>query len=92
MPVAEAQVNPTTFGNAINPIINNIVYPAVELMFAVAALVFVYGIVEMIVHGDDADARTKGRYSMVGGVVGMAIMISAWGIIYLVAQTVGGFK
>jgi uncharacterized membrane protein len=92
VPLAEAQVNATTFGNAINPIITNIVYPAIELMFAVAILVFAYGIVEMIIHGEDAEARSQGRRSMLGGLIGIFIMVSAWGIVYMISQTVSSVK
>jgi alcohol dehydrogenase class IV len=89
VPHAHAASTADAFGRAIEPIVVNIVNPIVMLMFAVAVVVFVYGIVEMVSHGGDPDARTKGRNHMLGGVVGMFIMLSAWGIIHLVANTVG---
>lgn len=79
----------TTFASVINPIISNVVNPVVELMFAVALIVFVWGVVEMLMKGGDADARTKGRNHMLGGVIGMLIMMSAWGIVNLIANTIG---
>jgi lysylphosphatidylglycerol synthetase-like protein (DUF2156 family) len=86
---AQAASTADAFGRAIEPIVVNIVNPIVMLMFAIAVVVFVYGIVEMVSHGADADAHTKGRNHMLGGVIGMFIMLSAWGIINLVANTVG---
>ena len=82
----------SAFGKVVDPIIANIVNPIVELMFAIGLIVFVFGVIEMIINGDDAAARTKGRNHMLGGVIGMFIMMSAWGIIYLVASTVGTFR
>lgn len=76
-------------GRALEPILVNIVNPIVMLMFAVGVVVFVFGIIEMLMSGGDADARSKGKLHMVGGVIGMFIMLSAWGIINLVANTVG---
>ncbi|MEK7646595.1 MAG: hypothetical protein AAB381_02790 [Patescibacteria group bacterium] len=89
VPTAQAASTADAFGRAIEPILVNIVNPIVMLMFAVAVVVFVYGIVEMLSQGADAEAHTKGRMHMIGGVVGMFIMLSAWGIINLVANTVG---
>lgn len=82
--------DPSAFGKVIDPIINNIVTPIVGLMFAVGVVVFAFGVMEMIWHGDDADARTKGRNHMLSGVIGMVVMMSAWGLIYLVSNTVKG--
>lgn len=76
------------FGNALNPIIQHIVEPLLLLVFAIAIFVFVFGIFEMVWKGTDADAREKGRWHMLGGLIGMVIMLSAWGIINLVANTV----
>lgn len=86
-----AAVDGDAFGKVLNPIISNIVNPVIELMFAVAVVVFTYGVFQMIWNKTDADAHTKGRNSMWGGVIGMFIMLSAWGIIYLIANTVKGF-
>ena len=79
----------TSFASVISPIIANIVNPIVELMFAVALIVFVWGVVEMMLKGGDAEARSKGRNHMLGGVIGMVIMMSAWGIVNLISNTVG---
>ncbi|OHA24113.1 MAG: hypothetical protein A3B11_01280 [Candidatus Taylorbacteria bacterium RIFCSPLOWO2_01_FULL_44_26] len=59
-------------------------------MFAVGVVVFAYGIFEMIWKGGDPAAREQGRNHMLGGIIGMFIMISAWGIIYLVSNTLKG--
>jgi hypothetical protein len=77
------------FGRAIEPILTHIVNPIVMLLFALAVVVFVYGIIEMLARGDDADARATGKRHMLGGVLGMFIMVSAWGIINVIANTVG---
>jgi hypothetical protein len=79
------------FGKVINPIISNIINPIVTLLFAVGLIVFAYGVFEMVWKGGDADARTKGRNHMLGGIIGMVIMLSAWGLIYLVSNTVKSF-
>lgn len=87
---AHAEVNAVTFGKVIDPIIINVVNPIIQILFAIGIFVFALGVVEMIVKGDDATARDKGKLHMLYGSIGMFIMVSAWGIIYLVANTIKG--
>ena len=77
VPIAEAKVDGAAFGRVLDPIIANIVNPILMLMFAVAIIVFIYGVVEMIAKGGDPSVREKGRWHMLGGVIGMVIMMSA---------------
>ncbi|MFA6295335.1 MAG: hypothetical protein WC666_02845 [Candidatus Paceibacterota bacterium] len=90
IPYANAAVDATAFGKIVDPIIKNLVYPVIELMFAVALVLFVYGIIQMIIHGTDPTSRKKGQDMILYGSIGMFIMVSAWGIIYLVSNTVIG--
>ena len=87
---AASTIDATTFGNAINPIIKNVVDPAVEFMFALAIVVFAYGVLQIVWGGEDA--RKQAKASMLYGVIGMFVMVVAWGIIYLVSNTLGQFK
>jgi len=86
IPTVFAKVDADAFGNVLNPIISNIVQPIVGLMFAVAIVVFTYGVFQTVWGGEEA--RKAGKLSMIGGIIGMFIMMSAWGIIYIVANTV----
>ncbi|MDE2172898.1 MAG: hypothetical protein KGJ33_03065 [Patescibacteria group bacterium] len=86
-------VSASSFGQAISPVIANIVNPLIELAFGVALVVFIFGVVKLIASGDVSDeARSRARWTVIGGVIGMFIMLSAWGIIHLVANTVTSFK
>jgi uncharacterized membrane protein len=89
VPIAYARVDMGVFAKAIDPIVSNIINPVIGLLFVIGVVVFAYGIFEMIWKGGDPDARTVGRNHMIGGVIGMFIMLSAWGIINLIANTIG---
>jgi len=80
------------FGKVIDPIITNVVYPLVALVFAIAILVFAYGVLQIVMNGTDADAHKRGKMAIASGLIGMFIMMSAWGIIYLVSHTVTQIK
>ena len=88
IPQAHAAVDSAMVDNIVQPIFKHVIQPVLTLLIVIAIFVFVYGVVEMIAKGGDADAREKGRNHIMYGVFGAVIMISAWGIIYLVANTV----
>ena len=86
--VAEAAVDAAKFNNVVNPILTNIVNPLIYLAFAVATIVFFIGVAQLIWGG--VESRKTGKMSILGGIIGMFIMLSAWGIINLVSNTVQG--
>jgi len=90
IPYAKAATDMTAFGNVVNPIITNIVYPVIGLLFGLTVLIFVYGVLQFVLHGGDENAREKGKMMMTYGSIGVFIMVSAWGIIYLISNTVKG--
>jgi Type IV secretion system pilin len=83
-----APTDMTAFAKIVDPLITHIVNPIVLLMFAVAIIVFVWGVIEMIIYGDDSGARDTGRNHMLAGITGIAIMLSAWGIVYFISNTI----
>lgn len=66
-----------------------ILNPLIVLMFAVALLVFFWGLVEFIAKAGSDDGRDRGKRNMVWGIIGMFIMVSVYGIINLVINTIG---
>lgn len=86
--IAQAAVDMTAFGSLLNPIINQIVYPAVLVLFGIAVIVFVYGVLQLVIHGKDPEARKKGQATILYGTIGLFIMVSAWGFIYLISNTI----
>lgn len=89
-PVANAAVDTAAFAHVVDPIIVHVVYPLLELLFGVAILVFVWGVLQLVLRGDDGDAREKGKSTIIYGTLGIVIMVGAWGIIYLVSNTIKG--
>mgnify|MGYP000602934895 CR=1 FL=1 len=85
---AKAAVDMTAFGNVVNPIIDNIVYPIIQLLFGLAVLFFVYGVLQFVFRAEDSEARKTGKDTILWGSIGMFIMVSAWGIIYFISNTV----
>ena len=74
------------FLNKLNEYILN---PLILLMFAVALLVFFWGLLRLIWYSDSDEERDTGRRVIVWGIIGMLIMISVYGIINLLLSTFG---
>ncbi len=70
-------------------IADNIISPIVAVLFGLAFLVFIWGIFGMILSAEDSDKRKNAQNSVLWGIVGMIIMISVYGIIRLIANTIG---
>ncbi len=92
VPTANAAGTVDVLGNPIMvKVIDNIINPIILLMFAIATVVFIYGVLQMVIKGNDPEARSTGQKSILYGLIGMFIMVSAWGIVYFIARTVNGF-
>ena len=66
-----------------------IINPLIYFMIGLATVYFLWGVVEYLIHGDEADARATGTQHMIWGVVGLAIMIGVFGIIGIIERTIG---
>ena len=82
--VAHADV--TSLVKKVNSVIIN---PIIVLMFGAALAYFVWGVAEFIAHASSDEGRSTGREHMIWGVVGMFIMISVFGIMQLIMNTLG---
>ncbi len=72
------------FGN-FTLFINNILVP---LAFALAFLVFVWGVIQyFLLGGGDEEKQTKGKSLMLYGIIGFVVMVSIWGIVNLISNS-----
>ena len=67
-------------------IINQSVIP---LLFALAMVVFIWGVIQYVVNGSNEAERKKGREFMIWGLVAIAVMSSIWGIVKILTGTFG---
>ncbi len=69
-------------------------YVAVPLLFAIAFIVFLYGVAQAYIFSrGDQEGVSKGHKHILWGVIGFAVMISIWGLVNVVANTfnLGGY-
>lgn len=88
--IAHAASSADSVVNSIVPkIVDNIVLPLVQFIFALAVLLFVWGLIGFFTNGEDMTKRAEGQQHILWGTIGIAIMVSVYGIIRLVANSVG---
>lgn len=66
-----------------------ILFPIITLLIAVALLVFVYGSFQYVANAANPAARAEGQKHIMWGIVGMFIMLSAYAILSIAANTFG---
>lgn len=71
----------TSLGNIINRLI--------PLIIGAAVLVFLWGVLNYVISGDDADKRADARWFMVWGIVALFVMVSVWGLVRILQNTLG---
>ena len=74
----------------INKFTAGLINPLITLLFAVATLIFVWGIISYVVGSQGEPAKLqKGKQVMIWGIVGMFVMASAFGIVRLLCDFFG---
>lgn len=69
--------------------VNNLIFnPIIKIIFLFALIVFIWGVFQYIKNSDSDSERETGRKHMLWGIVGMFIMISVFGIMSLIMNTV----
>ena|ERR1035437_7770071 len=84
IPRAEASV--VTLMKGVNKVIIN---PLIILLFTLAVVYFVYGLVRYLLSPDNEEIRKSSKSHMLWGIIGMFIMVSVIGIMSLIINTLG---
>lgn len=84
---AQAQItNITGVGNFIINTINNVIVP---VLFAIAFIVFIWGVFKTFVLGAGSDeSKEQGKSLMLWGLIGFFVMVSVWGLVNILTGSV----
>lgn len=77
-----------TFSKLFANVKADILTPLIYLLFALAIVYFVWGVMVFIQNADNAEKRKEGYDHMIWGIVGIFIMVSAIGIINIITATI----
>jgi hypothetical protein len=64
-----------------------ILNPLIGLLFALALVMFLWGLAQFIISSDSEEGRSTGKRHMIWGIVGMFIMVGAYAIVNILSNT-----
>ena len=77
-----------TFAESVGAAIDFLNYYVVPLIFAIAFLSFLWGIMRsFIYYGENPSTKESGRTFLLWGLLGMVIIFSVWGLVNMVLAT-----
>lgn len=68
--------------------IQGIVNSLVPLILCIAVILFLWGLVKFVTSAGDEDKRTEGRNQMIWGIIVLFVMVSVWGLVNILVNTV----
>ncbi len=81
---------PTDFKSLV-AIFTNLIGTLVVLVFALTFIAFLWGVVKgWIINGGSAEGVESGKNVVVVGVIVFAILVSVWGILYMLKSSIFG--
>ncbi|HEY4479656.1 MAG TPA: hypothetical protein VI981_04875 [Candidatus Paceibacterota bacterium] len=92
--VAFAQPTPPGTGNLSNlevlvESVRRIVNMLIPLAFAIALLVFFWGLAKFILASGNEEAKDTGKRIMIWGIIALFVMASVWGIVAFIGNALG---
>lgn len=83
--IAEAATQLQSGANSlVQKLVVNILDPITGLLGSLAIAYFLFGVLQYIMNSDNEDGIARAKKYMMWGLIGLFIMVSAWGIINLI--------
>lgn len=60
----------------------------IPILITIGVLYFVWGVVTYMI-GADEEQKTKGRDKIMYGLIGLAVIVAMWGLVYILTDTFG---
>ena len=77
----------TDFKSLVSGITTGILAPLIPLIIGLAVIVFLWGVLRFIVAAGDVKKREEGRNFIIWGLIGITIMLSIWGLVKILTDT-----
>lgn len=86
--LAFAQSSPVTNVNQVTNLVLGIFNIIIYVLVALAVVFIVYNIVMYMIKGNDSAAKTEALKGTGWGLVGLAIIVSIWGLVGIITRSV----
>ncbi len=68
--------------------ISELLSAVIPVLIALGIFYFVWGVVSYVI-ADDEEAKSSGRNRIIWGIIGLAVIISVWGLVRILTNTFG---
>lgn len=74
--------------DAINilSVIQSILNILIPILITLGVVYFIWGVIQYVTAADE-EKKTKARSTMISGIIGLFVIISIWGLVYLIQNT-----
>jgi hypothetical protein len=86
---AQNKLTDKTVGGILQFLTNLISSTVIPLLFAVAIVVFIWGVIQYITAAGDTEKRNEGLQYIIWGLVGIFVMTAVWGLVSILTETFG---
>lgn len=76
----------------LDQVVDQILNPIIQLMFAIALVWFLWGLFQFIRNSGSEEAVTTGKRHMIWGLIGLFIMSSVFGILNVIVNFLTDFR
>ena len=84
-----ALANNPKFIDLSNYVVCIISSSVVPFIFALATMIFIWGVAQYIMGANEEAKREKGKQFMIWGIVALTVMVSVWGLVRILGGTFG---
>lgn len=70
-------------------LMNDVLMPLIGVLIVFATVVFIWGVTKYVAAGGDAEKITEGRNFIFWGLIGLFVIISVWGLVLVINNTLG---
>lgn len=77
----------SNFGDLVNFVTDSILMGIIKLIFTLAVLFFVWGVMKFIRDADNPTKREEGRQFIIWGIIGLFVMASFYGLVRILENT-----
>lgn len=77
----------TNLNGFITNVDSMIIDPLIKLLFALAIVYFLYGVLEFFLNQENEEKKTSSKSHMLWGIIGIVIMLGVWSILGIILTT-----
>ena len=68
-------------------VLTNFIQKLIPFIIGLTVLFFLWGIFKLVFSAKDSDARSEARGYIIWGLIGLAVMVSVWGLVNILTST-----